>query len=124
MVAKFKTSKNAGIGEIYAYTTNICGVTEKRKLVDVEGFIFNVYPNPTTNNISIEIVENVSSLINKQQDKEIEVNLYDKNLNLLKNIKTSEKLISMNLSDLRPDIYILKIIVNGQEKYEKIIKTK
>lgn len=123
VVAKFKTSKNAGIGEIYAYTTNICGVTEKRKLVRVEGFVFNVYPNPTTNNISIEVIENLSSHTNKQQDREIEVNLYDKNFNLQKSIKTGEKLVSMNLSDLRPDIYILKIIVNGQEKYEKIIKT-
>ena len=71
-----------------------------------------IYPNPTNGIIYIE----------KHQDQKLMIQLFDNNGNLLEVKQETEEFISLELSDLLPGVYYIRIKGINKTTYSKIIK--
>lgn len=99
--------------------TNGCGSTFKYYIVRVIGGYLKVYPNPASEilNIEIEFDEYSKSSI----PKNAEIQLYDKMMRLEKVKSFVGTSTAINVSDLKSDFYILKVILGDKTYEEKII---
>jgi len=119
VVAKFRAGSRAGYGEVYATATNGCGSKENRLIVHVKESWYAVYPNPTRDILNIKIDNDKIS--KRNQAKEIEVRLYDRSMSLKKYKKLKSTMITLNVSDLKSDMYILQLKIGDEIYGEKII---
>jgi len=88
-------------------------------LVEVTGGWYKVYPNPTKDILVIEIEKDK---LNKEiRTQEIEIFLYDKLMMLQKHSKFKGLQFTINVNDLKPDIYILQLKIDNKVYEEKII---
>ena len=78
-----------------------------------------VYPNPVKDILTIEI--NKSKMPKRLISQKIEIRLYNKMMSLMKKTFFIGTSINLNVSDLKPDIYILQIIVGDKIFEEKIV---
>jgi len=130
VIARFRAGSLPGYGAVYATATNSCGSKENRLLVEVTGGWYKVYPNPANNVLSVESINSNKSVSNTNlrsktatintASSQTEIRLYDKMMQLkLKKTFNGVK-TKINVSNLRPGIYILQII-KGKNIYKKEI---
>lgn len=119
IIGKFRAGSRPGYGDVYATVTNTCGSTQHRLLVQVTS-LYSVYPNPATSQVTINIDENNLSAQDKQ--KGIDVQLYDKQMNLKKHKIFRGKKTTLNLTGLPSDVYILHLMIGDSTYSKKIIK--
>ncbi len=133
VVAKFRAGALPGYGAVYAKATNQCGSKESRLLIEVTGGWYKVYPNPVNNVLSVESISSnktVSSNTNLNNktaatsintiSRPVEIRIYDKMMHLKLKKTFDGKNTKINVSNLRPGIYIVQII-NGKNIYKKEI---
>lgn len=87
--------------------------SDNHSFVDGKLFSVNVYPNPTTDFVEIQVGNN-------QQLKTIEV--YDLSGTLKKKMKSNSRISKLDLSDLPSGIYLLNIQYEEEHFIRKIIK--
>ncbi len=83
-------------------------IDEKHKNEDIK-----IYPNPANKEVNIEAKNNTIK----------QISIYNSFGQLLKNIYPNNKIAQVNIYDLNPGYYVIKIICNSQEKYKKLIIT-
>jgi len=110
-------ASGSGMGWIYYTMSNICGSQRAELLVEVNCMGFKSYPNPTSNILTIEI-DNEEEV---NQDKLIEVRIYDKLMMLKKHKKFAGTKTTLNMSDLKPDVYIIQVKIGDEISEKKII---
>ena len=108
----------SGMGWIYFTTTNTCGSSRAELLVEVNCWGFNVYPNPANSILTIESVQNDLEKTGNTRIKE--VSLYNKMMKLLLHKQFKGKSTTLNVSRLKPDVYLLKIKA-GDKTFDKKI---
>lgn len=84
------------------------------------GFMMQMSPVPANNELNIEIVENETTL-NATYDEEVTVELYDKFSKLKKQKKAKKSKFVFNVSDLPPDIYIVRVKKGDKVKTAQIV---
>jgi len=110
-VGKYKAARTEGIGYIYANATNVCGTVQKSLRVEVTDMFALVYPNPTDNEITVEMetesyVENNTTL-----------SIYDQN-NVLKQKETMQSTVkTIPLNNLKTGTYWVEL--NNSKKAER-----
>jgi len=108
----------SGMGWVYFTATNTCGSSRAELLVEVNCWGFNVYPNPATSILTIESVQNDLEKTDNTGIKE--VSLYDKMMKLLLHKQFKGKSTTLNVSRLKPDVYLLKVKA-GDKVFDKKI---
>ena len=83
-------------------------IDEQHKNEDIK-----IYPNPANKEVNIEAKNNTIK----------QISIYNSFGQLLKNIYPNNKIAQVNIYDLNPGYYVIKIICNSQEKYKKLIIT-
>ena len=76
--------------------------------------LFNAYPNPTENEINIELIN--------QNDPNALLRIYNTNGELMKEKKVTSFISTVHLSDLSSGIYFINLQSQGESIVEKIIK--
>ena len=108
-------------------TVNTCGSSQyliryfnvKSCLGGGELPFLRTFPNPVKNSLYIEIDKD--RIPERLKSKRIEMYLYDKMMSLKKKINFKGNSTILNVSNLQPDIYILKIIIGNEIFEEKVI---
>jgi hypothetical protein len=118
-IAKYKAGNTPGSGTVDLTMTNGCGSTFKYFIVTVTGGYLIVYPNPVNNELNIEIKSDESSQFTLPENAEIQ--LYDKMMGLKKIKRFDGASTTINVSDLKSDYYILKVILGDKTYEEKVI---
>jgi len=130
-VCKFETKGIEGFITVVLERENTCGTKLSTKSVRIisgggggdpprsPGSPYKVYPNPAVNTLTIEYDENITA--EKLNSNETEIYLYDKFMKLYKHKKQHGLPITLNISDLKSDVYILRIMAGDQIYEEKII---
>jgi len=118
VIARYRAGFQSGSGVVYATASNICGSKTLSAGVQVTGGWHKAYPNPAKDILTIEIDK--SKISDKSIINNIEVRLYDKLMTLKKYGKTKGSIITIDVNDLKPDVYILQI-KNGDEIFEEKI---
>lgn len=106
------------MGWVYFTATNTCGSSRAELLVEVDCWGFNVYPNPASSILTIESVQNDPEKADNTGIKE--VYLYDKMIKLLLHKQFMGKSTTLNVSRLKPDVYLLKVKA-GNKVFDKKI---
>lgn len=119
-----------GWGNFWVQSTNQCGISPKgggsvNVTSDGGGGLpvpksVSVFPNPTSNMITLEIENNPETAQFIAAEKELFI--YDKNEKLLKYAKFRGARHNMSLQSLRPDVYLLKLTGDGEQYSQKIVK--
>lgn len=122
IVGHFRAGSQSGYGSVYANATNCCGSKEKMLLVEVTGGWYSVYPNPATNQLNIDI--DLEKISEELKSEPVEISLFDKSMSLRKQIKSKGSQFTLNIRDLKPDIYFLRIKVGDKTNSEKIVITR
>ena len=99
-------------------STNNEQATSYHMTINISGW-HKTYPNPVNEVLTIEIDK--SKIPKHLKSEIIEIRFYDKMMSLKKKISFSGALTTINVSDLKPDVYILKIIIGNEIFEEKII---
>ena len=87
----------------------------QKKLINTNAkFDFNIYPNPTTGIVYVEI--------DNYNDSPIPISVYDYSGSLIYNLVANQSFISIDLSDMKPGIYFMIISDGNQNVTRKIIK--
>jgi len=107
------------MGEVFAKVTNPCGSIEERLVVNVTGGRYTVYPNPVSDILTIEIDE--SQIDDQSKSENVEIRLYDKLMSLKKHETSKSSIVTLNLNNLKPDVYILQLKLGNEIFEEKII---
>lgn len=98
---------------------NPCSLTEvEENLLQETSFVFSAYPNPAQDKIIVEMTA-------PDKIDYVKIQLVSMNGSVVK----SEKIFSannscvkpLNVSDLPPSIYILRLLRDGETSYKKII---
>jgi hypothetical protein len=118
-IAKYKAGYVPGSGTVDLTMTNQCGSTFKYFIVTVTGGYLIVYPNPVNNELNIEIKSDESSQFKLPENAEIQ--LYDKMMGVKKIKRFDGASTTINVSDLKSDYYILKVILGDKIYEEKVI---
>lgn len=117
-MAVFKTSTSAGTGTISATQTNACGSYTASSTINVVANLA-IYPNPANTFLNIEMIENEESESPVENIQEIQ--LFDLMMNQKKNTRLNGSFTSIDVSDLDPNVYILRVITDNNIYDEKII---
>jgi len=121
VIGKFRAGSRPGFGSVYANATNICGSFENRLLVEVVDNWYMIYPNPATDQLNIDI--DLNKLSEELKTEPVEITLFDKSMSIRKQIKTKGSRFTLNISELKPDVYFLEIRIGDKTNSEKIIVT-
>ncbi len=122
VIGRFTAGASPGYGSVYATLSNVCGSTEKRLLVEVLGSWYSVYPNPAIDQVTIEMDQ--SKLPDKEKDKPVKIQLYDKWMNLKTERTVRGKKAVINLASLPADVYMLHLVVGNNVYSSKIVKSR
>jgi subtilisin family serine protease len=116
--ARYRASRNGGVGNIYVLATNQCGSYETRLPFEVEeGFKMRVSPVPASSELTVEIIEDKEM----QSDEQMSIEIFDKFSQLKLYEETKSKKHRINICILPPDIYVLKVKKGDIIKTEKIL---
>lgn len=122
-----------GFDVITCELTNVCGTGSNPSILDVEviciqtavDIAINVYPQPAINILNVELVnENIGDEGTPATFPEYELRLVDLNSNVLLTEKINSKFKTVDISKLRPGVYILQIVDGEFIESRKIIITK
>ena len=131
------TATNSPMNVVYVTQSNGCGSATKYINMwtnNSNGFnqsdnnetLLNVFPNPTSNTLNLQLPEKNTISGEKQSTIIKKIALYDKNGNLVRNIDDSELngvsnngKIAIDVNNLKPDDYYLHV-TSGQGKIEKV----
>ncbi len=75
----------------------------------------NIYPNPTNNNITLELLKQL-------QSKESTISIYNIQGQLLSRITTQQAITDINVSNLSKGVYFLKIEIANEVMFKKFAK--
>ncbi len=82
--------------------------------------MYSVYPNPATSQVTVRV--NPAKLSGKDKQKGIDVQLYDKQMNLKEHKIFHGNKTTLNLTRLPSDVYILHLVIGDSTYSKKIIK--
>ena len=119
VIGRYRAGSQPGYGNVYANVTNACGSVQKNILVEVTGGWHKAYPNPANDILTIELDQDKMP-VNLKSEK-VEIRLYDKMSNLKKLKSFNGFFTTINMSDLKPDVYLLQIKTGDKIIEEKII---
>ena len=119
VIGRYRAGSQPGYGNVYANVTNVCGSVEKTILVEVTGGWHRAYPNPANDILTIEFDKD--KMPTNLKSEKVEIRLYDKMSNLKKMKSFNGFSTTINMSDLKPDVYLLQIKIGDKIIEEKII---
>lgn len=117
-VAVFKTSTSPGIGTISSTQSNTCGTYTASSTITVVANLA-IYPNPANSLLNIEMIEDAESEI--PAENILEIQLFDLMMNQKKSTRLNGSSTSIDVSDLDPNVYIIRVITDSNVYDEKII---
>lgn len=127
-LAQYKAASTPGTGIVYATVTNACGTSSPSMYFQVVscgrgiGKTVNASPNPSGTYVDIEIEEE-NPEIDYSADKPV-LTIYDKFGNTQIQKVMQDKQIRVDVSKLKPDVYFIEAVYNGQRIRSKLIVTR
>jgi Secretion system C-terminal sorting domain len=97
-------------------TVNDCMLSSTCQIVDdlaIDNFdanAFSLCPNPTTDNITISYTKNITS-----------IQVFDPTGRIVKTLETNSKLVEINLTELPPAMYMVRIVDENKNQKEVIL---
>lgn len=124
--ASVTTSSTFGGGNITVTASDACGasVVTGRTLSrsTCGGLMMQVSPNPASDFVNVELITDEGTP--DQLLEEYELDMYDKNGKKVKTHKSKEKKKTIEVSDLEPDLYIIRVKYKEQLLEEQLVITR